>query len=319
MKANVLSPLMNKWRQLSPVKKASLSLIFAKFFQKGLSMISGPIFTRIMPQSEYGVISTFTSWQSVLYIVATLNMASGVFNNGMVDFKDDRDGFVGSIMSLANICTLTCFVIYLLFKRGIDDILGIPPILTYTMIAYFFVTPAYNYWMGRKRFEYSYVSVTVITIVSSILSTMLAIVAVLAVADNSKAIAKVMATEIVSIGIGIFFTILTLIKARGKNKFRYWKYALTISIPLVPHYLSMYILSSSDRIMISKLINTSATAIYNVASTVASIMLIFWNAVDASYAPWIYQKMDEKKYSTIASRGFICVCRNDNIVHIVCS
>ena len=140
MKANVLSPLMNKWRQLSPVKKASLSLIFAKFFQKGLSMISGPIFTRIMPQSEYGVISTFTSWQSVLYIVATLNMASGVFNNGMVDFKDDRDGFVGSIMSLANICTLTCFVIYLLFKRGIDDILGIPPILTYTMIAYFFVT-----------------------------------------------------------------------------------------------------------------------------------------------------------------------------------
>lgn len=132
---------------------------------------------------------------------------------------------------------------------------------------------------------------------------MLAIVAVLAVADNSKAIAKVMATEIVSIGIGIFFTILTLIKARGKNKFRYWKYALTISIPLVPHYLSMYILSSSDRIMISKLINTSATAIYNVASTVASIMLIFWNAVDASYAPWIYQKMGEKKYSTIASRG----------------
>ncbi len=303
MKANVLSPLMNKWRQLSPVKKASLSLIFAKFFQKGLSMISGPIFTRIMPQSEYGVISTFTSWQSVLYIVATLNMASGVFNNGMVDFKDDRDGFVGSIMSLANICTLTCFVIYLLFKRGIDDILGIPPILTYTMIAYFFVTPAYNYWMGRKRFEYSYVSVTVITIVSSILSTMLAIVAVLAVADNSKAIAKVMATEIVSIGIGIFFTILTLIKSRGKNKFRYWKYALTISIPLVPHYLSIYILSSSDRIMISKLINTSVTAIYNVASTVASIMLIFWNAVDASYAPWIYQKMDEKKYSTITSRG----------------
>lgn len=175
--------------------------------------------------------------------------------------------------------------------------------MTYVMIAYFFVTPAYNYWMGRKRFEYSYIPVTIITIVSSIVSTGLAIIAVLFASDNNKATAKVMATESVAIGLGLFFTIYTLIKAWGKIKLKYWKYALTISLPLVPHYLSMYILSSSDRIMISKLVDTSATAIYNVAATVASIMLIFWNAVDASYAPWIYQKMDEKNYKAIRSRG----------------
>ena len=266
-------------------------------------MISGPIFTRIMPQAEYGVISTFTSWQSVLYIVATLNMASGVFNNGMIDFSDDREGFIGSIMALANNCTMILFLFYLALKKSVDGILGIPSVMTYVMIAYFFVTPAYNYWMGRKRFEYSYIPVTVLTVVSSIGSTGLAIIAVLFAPDSNKAIAKVMATESVAIGLGLFFTIYTLIKARGKIKLKYWKYALTISLPLVPHYLSMYILSSSDRIMISKLVDTSATAIYNVAATVASIMLIFWNAVDASYAPWIYQKMDEKKYKAIRSRG----------------
>lgn len=266
-------------------------------------MISGPIFTRIMPQAEYGVISTFISWQSVLYIVATLNMASGVFNNGMVDFSDDREGFIGSIMALANAYTMIFLLCYLIFKKSVDDILGIPSVMTYVMIAYFFVTPAYNYWMGRKRFEYSYIPVTIITIVSSIVSTGLAIIAVLFASDNNKATAKVMATESVAIGLGLFFTIYTLIKAWGKIKLKYWKYALTISLPLVPHYLSMYILSSSDRIMISKLVDTSATAIYNVAATVASIMLIFWNAVDASYAPWIYQKMDEKNYKAIRSRG----------------
>lgn len=303
MKADILINLKYKWQKLSPVKKASLALIFAKFFQKGLGMISGPIFTRIMPQSEYGVISTFTSWQSVLYIVATLNMASGVFNNGMVDFEDDREGFIGSLMALANTCTLIFLACYLIFKKSVDSILGIPPLMVYVMIAYFFVTPAYNYWMGRKRFEYSYIPVTLVTILSSVASTAIAIVAVLLTPDNNKAIAKVMSTESVAIALGMFFSIYTLIKAWGKIKLRYFKYALTISVPLVPHYLSMYILSSSDRIMISKLVNTNATAIYNVAATVASIMLIFWNAVDASYAPWIYQKMDEKKYKAIASRG----------------
>ena len=78
---------------MSSAAKASIALIVVKFFQKGLSMITGPIFTRIMPMSQYGIISTFTSWQSILYIVATLNLSQGVFNNGMLDFKKDRSVF----------------------------------------------------------------------------------------------------------------------------------------------------------------------------------------------------------------------------------
>lgn len=48
---------------------------------------------------------------------------------------------------------------------------------------------------------------------------------------------------------------------------------------------------------------SSPTAIYNVAYTVASILLIFWDSIDASYAPWIYQKLEEKSYESINLRG----------------
>lgn len=300
---NYLVKYKKKWNAMSPVAKSSLAMIFAKFFQKGLSMISGPVFTRIMSPSEYGIISTFTSWQSVLYIIATLNMASGVFNNGMIDFKKDRESFTYSIMCLANLCTFLCMGVYFLFYRWLNPLFSMPASLMAVMLLYFIFTPAYNYWMGKQRFEYKYKGITAVTIVTSLLSFVLSIACVLIASDQYKAVTKVMAAESVSIGIGVFFFISIIIKAKGKIKFAYWKYALEFNLPLIPHYLSMYVLSSSDRIMISKLINTSATAVYNVAYTVAGIMLIFWNAVDASYAPWIYQQMERKNYQSIKVRG----------------
>ena len=284
---------LDKFNKLSPVAKSSFALIFAKFFQRGMSLVSGPIFVRIMPQTEYGIISTFTSWQSVLYIIATLNMAQGVFNNGMIDYKNDREHFTFSIMCLANICTFLLLSIYFVGYRWLNPFIDMPPVLMVVMFLYFFFTPAYNYWMGRQRFEYKYKAITVVMVGSSIISTIIAIVAVLLSRDDQKAIVKVVSTESVSIAIGIVITIYTLFKAKGKINTQYWKYALAFNLPLVPHYLSMYILSSSDRIMITRFVGTAQTAIYNVAYTVASIMLIFWNSVDATYAPWIYQHMEK--------------------------
>ncbi len=294
---------VEKFNSMSPVAKSSFALIFAKFFQKGMSMISGPIFTRIMPQGEYGIVSTFTSWQSVLYIIATLNMSQGVFNNGMIDFKKDRDNFTFSLMCLANVCTLLVTGVYMLAYQWTSAIIDLPTILMVVMLLYCLFTPAYNFWMARQRFEYKYKVITFIMIVSSILATGFAIVAVLFVQDGEKAIAKIVATESVSIAIGIAMHIFAFIKAKGRINFSYWKYALKFNLPLILHYLSMYVLSSSDRIMISKLVGTEQTAIYNVAYTVASIMLIFWNSVDAAYAPWIYQHMDEKNTEPIKKRG----------------
>ena len=154
-----LNKICKEFNRLSPVAKTSMAIIIAKFFQKGLAMISSPIFTRIMSSSEYGIISTFTSWQSVIYIVATLNMAQGVFNNGMLDFKEDRPSFTYSILVLANICTAIFALIYICGYRWLAPFIDMPDALMCIMILYFFVTPAYNYWIGKNRFEYKYKAV----------------------------------------------------------------------------------------------------------------------------------------------------------------
>lgn len=299
----LLSIYKTKWRTMSPAAKASVVLIIVKFFEKGLSMITGPIFTRIMPIDQYGIISTFTSWQGILYVIATLNLSQGVFNNGMLDFKKDRNVFCFSILCLANVCTLICALVYVIIYYFFGNVIDLPIHLLILMFCYFLFLPAYNYWMGKQRFEFKYKANGAVMVGVSLISTIAAIVAVLLVPNNMKSSAKVIAAESVSILVGIFFYIYLFVKSSHKVKLKYWKYALKFNLPLIPHYLSMYVLASSDRIMISRFINTSATAIYNVSYTVASIMLIFWNSIDASYAPWIYQKLESNNYSSIRKRG----------------
>ena len=79
--------VMKKFKTASPAVKASMALLFANLILKGLSLISGPIFTRIMPTDQYGIVSTFQSWQSLLAVIVTLNLSQGVFNNEVLNIS----------------------------------------------------------------------------------------------------------------------------------------------------------------------------------------------------------------------------------------
>ena len=288
----MLRSLLNKFRNATPVAKASMALLFANLVLKGLSLISGPIFTRIMSEEQYGIVSTFASWESLLTVIITLNLSAGVFNNGMLDFKEDRDIFQFSLLAVSSCMAVIGFAIFIIFRNPLLELFELPVLSVYLMFLKFFFVPAYSYWSGRQRYEYKYKALSIITIVSAIFSMAIGIVGVLHVDDSHAAITRIVAMEGVSITIGVVFFFILGFRARFRFKKEYCKYALKFNVPLVPHYLSMYVLSSSDRIMITKMINTSATAIYSVAYTVASVITIVWQSIDASLSPWIYEKLD---------------------------
>lgn len=291
----MINSLLNKFKNSSPVVKASTALLFANLVLKGLSLISGPIFTRIMSTEQYGIVSTFLSWESLLTVIITLNLSAGVFNNGMLDFKEDRDSFQFSLLTVSSVISIISFIVFLVLKKPLLSLFELPTVTVYVMFLKFLFVPAYSYWSGRQRYEYKYKALTVITIVSAFLSMILGILGVLNVDDSKAAITRIIAMESVSVLIGVVFFFILGVKVRFHFKKKYCLYALKFNVPLLPHYLSMYVLSSSDRIMITKLIDLSATAIYSVAYTVASVITIVWQSIDASLSPWIYEKLDHNQ------------------------
>ncbi|MFQ9335254.1 MAG: oligosaccharide flippase family protein [Collinsella aerofaciens] len=73
--------------------KAGLWFTLSAIIQRGLSVISMPIFTRLFSIDEYGSYSLYVTWVMLFSLVITLNMQQEVFNKGLSDHENERSEY----------------------------------------------------------------------------------------------------------------------------------------------------------------------------------------------------------------------------------
>lgn len=288
---------MNRYNNLSAPLKASFWFAVCSILQKGISFITVPIFTRMLSTDQYGVYSLYQSWVSILSVLTTFNLYMGVANTGIVKFEKDSEGFISSLQSLTSFLFLAIWFLYL-FNTGLwNRITGLSTFLMQTMFVEIFFGMGLSFWSVKQRCRYNYRLLITITVIMSISSPILGIMAVgLTV---YKAEARIISFVFVQVIFGGVLYISNIKDGKKIIDIPYWKYALCMGIPLILHYLSQSILSQSDRIMISKLVGNDKTAIYSVAYNVSSIMLIVTNAINNSFHPYALRKLRDKEYDSL--------------------
>lgn len=286
--------------------KASIWFAICSILQKSLSIITVPIFTRLMTTEQYGYYTTYISWYNLLLVFTSLNLFLGVFNNAMMKFKDDKAGYISSMQGLTFIITSIFFLFYLFFHEKVNTLLGMNTTLVLMLFLELLMTPALEFWLAANRFEFQYRSVVIVTLTKMIMNPVLGLLLVLFFEKKDIArIASIVITEVI-----ICLIVAVHQFQRGKRFFskEYWRYALLFNIPLLPHYLSGQILNQCDRIMISKIVGNSAVAVYGVAYNIGLLMNIFINAINGSYTPWFYQNIEKHRYVKIQSVTKLIVC-----------
>lgn len=277
--------------------KASMCFFIATFFQRGISVISTPIYTRIMPTNEYGQYNVFTSWLDIFTVFVSLKMYAGVFSSGYVKFEDKKEKFSASLQGLCFSLTVGWVCIYLLFHNQINEITSLSTVQSLAMFSLIWTTSVFSFWSVEQRADNKYVGLVTLTILVSIIKPVCGILAVLFYED--KVTARILSLAAIEL---IFFTVLFIKDIRrGKVFFdkKYWKYALEFNIPLIPHYLSTSILNSSDRIMIKNMVGDNEAGIYSLAYSISMLMTIFNTALYQTLEPWIFKKIKEKRTSEI--------------------
>jgi O-antigen/teichoic acid export membrane protein len=302
------------YKEMSLPVKASFWYLVCSVFQKGLSLITTPIFTRILTTSEYGTINIYTSWEAIIIIFATLYLNQGVYNNGMVNFREERDQYNLTMQTVTSILTVCIFGIYMIGKNFWNDILGLNTEIVILMFIDIFFTAAMSFWSIRNRYEYKYKSVVALTMIGSVLSTVISLTLVLIMKDM-RAEAKIIGQ--VATRVLLYSAIYGINVKKGKVLFniKYAKYALAFNVPLLPHYLSTAILNQSDRIMINNMIGTAEAGIYGLAYNAAMLMTIVTASLNSSFAPWMYEEMAANRFKNIGKSaiklialvGFLCL------------
>ena len=285
----MINTIKEKWNKIPLTVKVSTSYAICSILQKCLSFITLPLFTRLLTTEQYGQYTIYSSWQGILMIFLTLNLAYGSFQTAMVKFEDRRSEYITSIQGICLLLSLVFFAIYLPFRNLWNQLFELPTLLVLLMVSEIIFTTATQLWMERNRFEFKYKSVVAITLLTSILSPILAFI--LVSSTDEKGYARIVGYAGVNILVGLIIFILN--SKRGKKLYNkgFWKYAFGFNIPLIAYYLSQVIFNQSDRIMISHMTGTGEAAMYGVAYNLAMILTFVLNAINGSYVPWIYGKI----------------------------
>ncbi|MBM6931380.1 oligosaccharide flippase family protein [[Clostridium] spiroforme] len=292
----MFSKLLSKYQKLSLPIKAVFWFTIGSFIQKAISVITVPIFTRLMSTEEYGIVNIYNSWSSILIIICTLYLHMGVINNAFVKYSN-KERIVSSFQGLITVYIGIVLVIVYFFRDVLIKLIGLPFHIILFMVISFIFTSSTEYWLILKRYTYQYKSAILFSILK--LFTVSIVGVLLVIVSGGKGVFRIYAIIIIEIIFGLCVYIYNFKKGKIFFSKEIWLYAISFNIPLIPHYLSQVVLNQSDRIMIGNICGASFTAIYSIAYSVVSLVFIFTEAIQSTFVPWQYQHLKLKDYKSI--------------------
>ena len=309
----------NKYKGIPIQAKLALWIMFCNIIQKGISLITVPIFTRIMDTTQYGMVSAYFSWVSIVQIITSFRLGAGVYNKGLSKFKEDQDGYCLAMQYTTSIITIVVFAVFMSFHQQFGALMDMTIGMQILMFVELFFANSMGFWTVRQQYDYNYRPIVVATLTFALLNPTLGLIFVLNTPADSRGLARIISTVTAQALVGAFFYIHNLRKGKYRFKTEYAKFAVKFNLPLIPHYFSEYILNQSDKVMIQKLCSYSDVAFYSVAYNAGMLLTIITNSINTAMTPWLYQSLDRKNYKKINSTLLsLAICIMAILIIFIC-
>lgn len=269
--------------------KASVYYVIANIIGQGVVLLSSAIFTRMMNKTDYGLISTYSTWVLVLNTFIGLNLFITV-RNAYIDFTEDYDRYVSSVLLLS----LQAGVILTVVIVGINALMDTDFSTAEVLLACIqsVALNVVNYKLAVQAMRNQYKQRFVLMVAPNWTHTILSIILMLIFTGNLY-LAKISGN---AFGL-LFFAILCVVAifrvSAPKIISSYWKYSLKISLPSIFNTLSDLILMQCDRLMLTSMVGAAETAEYSVVYNVSSIIVAIYQAINGAWTPLFYKLLDK--------------------------
>jgi O-antigen/teichoic acid export membrane protein len=208
------------YKSLPVQLKATFAFFICSLLQKGISVLTTPIFTRILTSDSYGRLSTFNSWYEILISIVSLSLVGGVYTTAMVKFDDDKKILSSAAQGLILLSCTIWLVIYLLFATFWNKLFKLTTIQMISMSCLILTTTSFGLWAIEQRVSYNYKQLVFITVIVSVLKPIVGIV--LVKSSQDQVTARIVGILIVEIACYLWIIFYQII--RGKKVFskKYW-------------------------------------------------------------------------------------------------
>lgn len=292
--------------------KAGFWYTLGNFLGKAITIITTPIFARLMTTSDYGEFINFSNWAVTIIIVASLELHN-TLSKAYYDFKNEYDDYITTVTILGVGVTAVVYTFFLLFPQTFLKIVSIPK--QYINLLFIFVVFTYcgGVFKARERTLYRYKTVAVITFISIFFPTLISVFLIYLLPGINQLSARLYGFYIPSTMISVYCAIKLFQRSRV-FKLRYCKYALVLSVPLLFHYLAAYLLNATNNMITKAVVGAEAAAIVSIASSMTNIFTVLSQSVSGALTTWLMDNLELGKIATVKIGSFYYVAMFSLIV-----
>lgn len=276
--------------------------ILSTVLLRGISIFTAPLFSRLLGDEGYGIVSIYSVWVCVLQIVFTFRTYSTLVNARIEYPEEQQEQYQSSVMSLALISYMCLSSVVLLLIEPVSQLLELDKRVIVLMLIHglggfsiLFINTKYTYEFKAGRNCLISVLVPVISLVLS-----LVLIQRNPAEGHFGRILAMAATEGV---IGIGFCLYILLKGRTIYNREYWRFCLTLSLPLVFYNLSDLLLGQSDRVMLQQMLSNAAAGQYSLTCNFAALLFTIFGALNNSWCPFFFEDMKQGRRESIRSQA----------------
>ena len=273
--------------------KSTLIYTICSALNKAVPFLILPILSYHLTPGEFGIVANFNVLLAILVIFINIGVDGVISINYFKYDKVALKKLIFNCVLVISICTILIFFSCILFEEIIYDWFKIPIKYQFYAIAAslatVFTTINLTLWrLEEKPLLYGLyeISQTVVNFVVSII-----LVVNLQLGWSGRIDGILIATII----FGIFS--LWLLINRGYLKVEFSKKVILIilsfGLPLIPHALSIWIRAGVDRIIITKLIDESATGLYATGFQFGVFISFITLAFNNAFVPFLYKNLNE--------------------------
>lgn len=250
--------------------KNTLIILFGKVCTQLISYALLPMYTTYLSTEEYGTVDLLITYITLVAPVITLQIESALFRY-LIDTRENKDGIdeiITNSIVTAMITSLIFVLIFLFFTSVID--------FKYKLLFLFGVIASaiLSIMLQIARGIGDNLSYAISSSISGIMSVALNIffIMYLNMGVSGMLLATIISQILGSIYILIKNKVYSNLKINYINK-KTIKKLLSYSLPLVPNGLSWWIISVSDRTIVSIFLGTAANGILAVANKFSTIVV----------------------------------------------
>lgn len=268
---------MNRNKELA---RNTIILTVGKICTQFISFLLLPLYTALLVPEEFGIVDLFNTYIALLVPIFNWQFENGLFRF-MLDCREDTKQ-IKKVFSTVIATNILQSLIYLIFF----------------VVAQFFIVSEYKYFLAIDVFLNIFLNSllqfprgmgdnTKYSIASFISATTTVILNVILIAGvrmgaTGMFLATVGAKIITIIYLSCSMKVWQYFSFRSYDR-GLFKEISKYSLPLIPNQLSWWVVSASDRTIVSYVLGVAANGLYSVANKFSTVFITFYNIFNLSW------------------------------------